>query len=122
MTILAAYLSIPAIVVWVMPYISTYTDKITIYVLTAWAILTWFTMLILVLRGPGKNIITSCVPAAPQHYADAGTSVLVIYVLSFMFVALIVLITEIFIHYTFLASQVQALIPRSHDIKNMLHS
>ena len=103
--ILAVCLSISSIGACVTPNILSCARKVTNYILTALALVTWFAVVILILKGPAaKSLITSRVPAALAQYADAAASVLMIPILSFVFAVLMVLIAEIYIHRTYLSS------------------
>ena len=107
--LLAVCLSIPSICAWIIPCISSYACKTTNYVLSALALLTWYTVLVLILRGPVKRLITMRVPAALSSYADAGASVLVIPFLSFVFALMIVIVIEMYLYRIDLLSQAKVL-------------
>ena len=101
--------SIPAIVSWGLPLISQCARKIANYVCSIIAIFVWFIVLVLFLRGPAKHMITTRVPAALAHYADASASILVIPFLSFLSAFVMFLMFELFLHRSLISKQVNRL-------------
>ena len=119
-TVLAFCFSIPAIWNWGLPLISKCARKIVNYVCSVVAICVWLIVLVLFLRGPAKHMVTSRVPAALSHYAEASASILVIPFLSFMSALVMFLMCELFLHRVFISKQVKRLFAHARTTLNRI--
>ena len=118
--VLALCFSIPAIWSWGLPLISKYARKIVSYVCSVLAICVWLIVLVLFLRGPAKSMITSRVPSALSHYADASASILVIPFLSFLSAFVMFLMFELFLHRVLISKQVNRLFTHARTALNRM--
>ena len=113
---LACCLSIPAIIAWILPLVSTCARAIANFVFTVLDIATWCVVIVLVLRGPTQHFFGTRVPLAAYCYAETGAAILVFPVISFLCAFLMFLMFEVFLHRTYISKQARSLIASARSL------